>query len=61
MKVGDLIKAKWPDGYQAVGRYTEAAQGYIILLGIGEENEKIVCDPNCVEFEVLNEAARIVS
>ena len=51
MKLGDLVKACWSDGYVCIGTYHERRQGYIILLD--ESNCRITCDPNCVTFEVI--------
>ena len=51
MTKGDVVKAVWPDGLCATGKYAFLKQGYIIL--IGESGEHIVCDPNIVKFEVI--------
>ncbi len=57
MKTGDLIKAVWTDGLVAIGKYSEKRQGYIILLD--EQNNKIVCDPNHVSFEIVNKEKEV--
>ena len=54
MKVGDVVKATWTDGLVAIGRYSEKKQGFVILLN--DEDRLIVCDPNNVKFEVINES-----
>ena len=53
MKVGDLVKATWSDGLILEGKYLMNDKGYVIL--IDSNGEKIVCNPNCVELEVISE------
>ena len=53
MKIGDKVRATWTDGLVLVGKYTDAQRGYVIL--IDEKGFKIVCDPNHVVFEVIDE------
>ena len=53
MKVGDLIKAEWSDGLIVVGSFLKKDRGYVILLD--ENNKIVVCNPECVRFEVINE------
>tara|TARA_B100000214_G_scaffold354692_1_gene311803 strand:+ start:1037 stop:1204 length:168 start_codon:yes stop_codon:yes gene_type:complete len=54
MKNGDVVKATWYDGLVLTGIYSKMEQGYVIL--IDEGGKKIVCNPHCVEFEVINES-----
>ena len=54
MKVGDLVRATWEDGLVLTGAYSREERGYIIL--IGSDGKNIVCSPNCVKFEVVNES-----
>ena len=53
MNVGDLVRATWTDGMVAEGIFVGHTRGYIILQGA--EGESIVCCPNTVKFEVINE------
>ena len=54
MNVGDLVRATWKDGLVMVGRFEGHRRGYIIL--IGEEGERIVCNPDSVDFEIISRA-----
>ena len=51
MKVGDLVKASWPDGMDATGIYSGEERGFIILLD--EESKKIPCNRFYVKFEII--------
>ena len=53
MKVGDLVKATWSDGLVVTGKFSKRDRGYVILLD--ENNNIVVCNPECVRFEVVNE------
>jgi len=53
MKIGDKIKATWTDGLVMVGKYLMHDKGYVIL--IDNDKKKIVCNPNNVRFEIINE------
>jgi len=53
MKLGDLVRATWSDGLVLVGRYTGSERGYILLAA--DDGHKIVCDPNSVKFEVIDD------
>ena len=55
MKIGDLVQATWSDGLVLTGSYSVTELGYVVL--IGPDNKKIICNPNCVTLEVLNESA----
>ena len=54
MKVGDLVRAIWSDGLIVVGKFSKRDRGYVILLD--ENNKIVVCNPECVRFEVINES-----
>jgi len=54
MKVGDVIKATWTDGLILIGKYSREERGYVILFD--KNGKTIVCNPRCVEFEVINES-----
>tara|TARA_R110001583_G_scaffold4172_8_gene24635 strand:- start:840 stop:1007 length:168 start_codon:yes stop_codon:yes gene_type:complete len=54
MEAGDTIKATWTDGLVMEGTYLMHDKGYIIL--IDSNGEKIICNPSCVRFEVVNES-----
>ena len=53
MKAGDLVRATWVDGLVLQGRFSEKTRGYVILLD--EKEKKIVCNPVCVKFEIVEE------
>ena len=53
MREGDLIKAVWSDGLVLRGRYVGVVRGFVIL--IDHLGKNVVCDPNHVKFEVLEE------
>ncbi|MAI59026.1 MAG: hypothetical protein CML56_08640 [Rhodobacteraceae bacterium] len=57
MKVGDLVKAVWSDGMEAMGRYKGEERGYTILTG--KDGKNIVCNPSCVNFEVLEMSDKV--
>jgi len=54
VQVGDLVKATWSDGLVLTGQFKEERLGYILL--IDEKGKLIVCSPNAVKFEVINES-----
>ena len=51
LKEGDIIKAIWTDGLCICGEFLYRKQGYVVLLD--ENGRKVVCNPSCVEFEVI--------
>lgn len=51
MKLGDLIKASWPDGMVCFGRYEREERGYVIL---SNEAGQVVCNKGLVKFELLD-------
>jgi hypothetical protein len=54
MKVGDIVVATWSDGLVLEGTYLMHDKGYVIL--IDSNGEKIICNPSCVRFKVVNES-----
>jgi len=54
MTIGDDIKATWPDGLQAIGRYLKKERGFIVLA---TESGIIACDSHTVLFEKVNKDA----
>ncbi len=54
MKQGDIVKATWYDGLILTGIYSRVERGYVIL--IDDAGKNIVCNPDCVDFEVINES-----
>jgi hypothetical protein len=54
MEAGDVIKATWTDGLIMVGTYLMHDKGYVIL--IDKNNNKIVCNPHSVKFEIISES-----
>lgn len=52
LKVGDTVKATWPDGLTCIGIYFGQERGYIILMS--KDNNKIVCNKDIVRFELLD-------
>ena len=53
MKVGDIVRATWYDGYEVVGKYLENKQGYIIIVQEDDKKTLVACDKNAVTFEVI--------
>ena len=52
MEAGNLVRATWNDGLVEVGTYVGTERGYIILLS--KNKKKIICNPACVKFEVVD-------
>ena len=52
MKIGDLVRATWPDGLTLEGKYVATERGYVILMSA--EGEHIICG-QVVKLEVIDE------
>lgn len=55
MTEGDIVKARWSDGLEAIGTYRGVVRGYVILET--EDGKSIVCNRSHCEFEVITEGA----
>ena len=57
MKVGDMVRATWTDGLVLEGKYVRTERGFVILQGL--DGVQIVCDPNAVQFEVIDIPSKV--